>query len=412
MPARRHLVVLILLPGLALGGGACRQDQGAAGPTEASAPSADAVTTAAALEFRSMSAGTSGHTCGVTTGDKAYCWGGNTDGGDFGALGDGTKVGFRLRPTAVVGGLLLRQVSAGWAHTCGVTTADRAYCWGLNTEGALGSGNNLGTNKPVAVLGGLRFRVVEAGAWHSCGLTTAGKAYCWGNNAFGHLGDGTKQWRNVPVAVRGGHTFTQVSASWEHTCALEASGAAWCWGSNKFGQLGNGDKLTRLTPTKVLGGLLFARISAGGEQQRGTTCAVTLADKAYCWGSGFLGRRGDGDGSVTSAVVLPRAVAGSHLFDQIDVSYTHTCAVNTGDGVWCWGENFFGALGDGTTTMRLKPVKVTGTLSFAQISAGSAWTCGVTTAGVGYCWGSNLGGKLGDNTEVDRHVPTKVAGPI
>ena len=220
-------------------------------------------------------------------------------------------------------------------------------------------------------MGGLRFRVVEAGAWHSCGLTAAGKAYCWGNNGFGHLGDGTKDRRNVPVAVRGGHTFTQISASWEHTCALEASGVAWCWGSNKFGQLGNGDKLTRLTPTKVLGGLLFARISAGGEQQRGTTCAVTLAHKAYCWGSGRLGRRGDGDGSVTSAVVSPRAVAGSHLFDRIDVSYTHTCAVTTANVAWCWGANdFFGELGDGTTTTRLKPVKVAGTLSFAQVEHG------------------------------------------
>ena len=75
MPARRHLVVLLLLPGLALGGGACRQDPGSAGPTEGSAPSADAVTTAAALQFRSVSAGMSGHTCGVTTGGQGLLLG-------------------------------------------------------------------------------------------------------------------------------------------------------------------------------------------------------------------------------------------------------------------------------------------------------------------------------------------------
>ena len=309
---------------------------------------------------------------------------------------------------AVVGGLKFRQVSAGVAHSCGVTTDNRAYCWGASLDGT-----NTSSNRPVAVSGGLRFLVVETGASHTCGLTTVGRAYCWGLNTFGQLGDGTNVPRNVPVAVRGGHTFTRISASWEHTCAVEASGVAWCWGSNRFGQLGNGDKLTRWAPTKVLGGLLFARISAGGEQQRGTTCAVTLAHKAYCWGSGYLGRRGDGDGSLTSAVVSPRAVAGSHLFDRIDVSYTHTCAVTTADVAWCWGANdSFGELGDGTTTTRLKPVKVTGTLSFAQLSAGSFYTCGTTTVGVGYCWGFNLTGTLGDGTKVDRHVPTRVVGPM
>ena len=119
-----------------------------------------------------------------------------------------------------------------------------------------------------------------------------------------------------------------------------------------------------------MGGYLFAQISAGGEQERGTTCAVTPAHKGYCWGSGYLGRRGDNNGSVTSAVVSPRAVAGSQLFAQIAVGYTHTCVVNTNDRAWCWGDNSSGELGDGTTTMRLTPTKVLGTLSFAQLSTG------------------------------------------
>lgn len=402
MSARRPLVMLLLLPGLGLGSSACRQDPVSADLTEAGTPST-VVTSAAALVFRSVSPGMLWHTCGVTTGDLAYCWGEN---GDYGALGDGTYT-LRLRPVAVVGGLKFRQVSAGWAHSCGVTTDNRAFCWGAS----LGNGTNASSNRPVAVSGGLRFLVVETGAWHTCGLTTVGRAYCWGANQFGQLGDGTNVGRNVPVAVRGGHTFTQISASWEHTCAVEASGVAWCWGGNKFGQLGTGDKLTRWTPTKVVGGHLFAQISAGGEQQRGTTCAVTPAHKAYCWGSGFLGRRGDNNGSITSAVVSPRAVLGTQLFDQIAVGYTHTCAVNTNDRAWCWGDNVSGALGDGTTTMRLTPTKVSGTLSFAQLSTGTYWTCGTTTAGVGYCWGVNIAATLGDGTKVDRHVPTRIVGP-
>lgn len=60
--------------------------------------------------------------------------------------------------------------------------------------------------------------------------------------------------------------------------------------------------------------------------------------------------------------------------------------MNTDDRALCWAQNFFGEVGDGTTTMRLKPVKVLGTLAFAQLGTGQGWTCGTTTAGVGYCW--------------------------
>jgi alpha-tubulin suppressor-like RCC1 family protein len=410
MSTRRRLV-LLLLPGLALGAPACRQDPVSPGGLEGTTPSDNAVTAAAALVFRSVSPGMRAHTCGVTTTDKAYCWGNNGFGDDYGPLGDGTDVVLRLRPVAVVGGLSFRRVSAGWGHTCGVTTNDRAYCWGLNTDGALGDGTNASTNRPVAVAGGLRFRVVETGAFHTCGLTTAGQAYCWGNNTFGHLGDGTTTRRNVPVAVLGGHTFIQISASWEHTCAVKASGEAWCWGANRFGQLGIGGTTGRKQrPALVVGGHLFAQISAGGMQQRGTTCAVTTGNKAYCWGDGSLGQRGDN--TTGGALGSPRAVAGSQLFSRIAVGFDHTCAVNTNSRAWCWGHNFFGGLGDGTTTQRLKPMRVLGTLAFAQLSTGSAWTCGTTTAGAGYCWGSNIDGTVGDGTGEDRHVPTAVVGPM
>jgi alpha-tubulin suppressor-like RCC1 family protein len=76
--------------------------------------------------------------------------------------------------------LSFSQISAGSSHTCGVTTDNRAYCWGGGT--ALGDGKNVTSSKPVAVAGGLRFVQVSAGATHTCGVTTDDRAYCWGNN--------------------------------------------------------------------------------------------------------------------------------------------------------------------------------------------------------------------------------------
>jgi alpha-tubulin suppressor-like RCC1 family protein len=385
----------------------CASEDGPTQPDIAANPTLAAA--AAPLVFREVSAGIEWHTCGVTTTNRAYCWGINGDPDGVGPLGDGTDVGLRSRPTAVVGGLSFRQVTGGMLHSCGVTTDDRAYCWGAGST--LGTGTGANTTRPVPVTGGLGFRAVEAGSIHTCGLTTAGKAYCWGLNGFGQLGDGTTRSRNVPVAVLGNHTFSQISASWEHTCALKASGEAWCWGANRFGQLGIGNTISRKQrPTKVVGGLAFARISAGGRQQRGTTCAVTTENRAYCWGNGIQGERGDGTSGEKQFV--PKAVAGAQTFDRIAVGYDHTCGVTTGNQAWCWGNNVFGGLGDGTTTLRRIPVRVSGGLAFARLSTGARLTCATTMSGAGYCWGSGSNGALGNGGTADRSVPTAVAGPL
>ena len=408
MPRSSHARLLLLC---ALGAGsACREDP--VSPRNPQALQPDGAPSAAApLVFRAISAGKVGHTCGVTTTDLAYCWGNNGYGHDYWPLGDGTKVILRTRPVAVSGGLKFRQVSAAWGHSCGLTTDDRAYCWGLNGDGELGNGGGPSTNRPVPVSGGLSFRVLSAGRVHTCGLTYAGKAYCWGANSLGYLGDGTTTDRNVPVPVLGNHTFAQISAGIEHTCAVKASGEAWCWGANRWGQLGINSTISRKQrPAKVVGGLLFAQISAGGMQQRGTTCAVTGGGKAYCWGNGSTGQRGDG--TTAEKQLTPKAVATTQLFNRITLGRAHACALTSAGKAWCWGDNFSGSVGDGTTTRRTRPVRVLGGLAYRQLSAGEGWTCGTTTVGAGYCWGVNVDGTLGDGTIEDRHRPTAVLGPL
>ena len=118
----------------------------------------------------------------------------------FGQLGDGTNTDSTV-PVAVAGGLTFQSVSAGSIHSCGVTTAGIAYCWGDNEDWQLGDGTNMDSTVPVALAGGLTFQSVSAGYEHSCGMTTAGAAYCWGYNGRGRLGDGTNTDSNVPVLV-------------------------------------------------------------------------------------------------------------------------------------------------------------------------------------------------------------------
>jgi alpha-tubulin suppressor-like RCC1 family protein len=321
------------------------------------------------------------------------------------------------RPSAVAGGLRFRSVSAGFRHSCGVTTDDRAYCWGSNEGGRLGIGTSTGPDicagnesnsscsiVPVAVRGGLRFRSVSVGAAHSCGLTTDGSAYCWGGNYFGELGEGTTTTRLKPRQVVGGLHFVSVSAGSGYTCALTTDGRGYCWGANSSGQLGDSTHVNqRLRPVRVAGGHRFRQIDAGGAH----TCAITANYRAWCWGKGDVGQLGIGR-VLTS--FWPRRVAGGLSFDRVTASDSHTCAEATDNRAFCWGLNHNGQLGDGTEIQRLAPVAAGGALLFTQLNAGEAHTCGRTAAGVLYCWGENRWGQLGDGTLDSRLTPTAVLG--
>jgi len=201
----------------------------------------------------------------------------------------------------------------------------------------------------------------------------------------------------------------QVDAGGLDSCALNVSGQAFCWGRNDVGQLGDGTTTQRLVATAVAGGLTFARVSAGGNVFSVHTCGTTASGVAYCWGGNYLGQLGDG---TTTDRLVPTAIAGGLTFAAVSAGAFHTCGVTTSGAAYCWGNNQHGQLGDGSTTDRLVPTAIAGGLTFAAVSAGAIHTCGVTTSGAAYCWGANDSGQLGDGTTTDRLVPIAIAGGL
>src|SRR5438034_2502339 len=80
----------------------------------------------------------------------------------------------------------------------------------------------------------------------------------------------------------------------------------------------------------------------------------------------------------------------------------HTCALNTAGLAYCWGSDFSGALGRGELgqfTSAAQPGAVSGGRSFAALTVGSDFACALTAAGSAYCWGDNQFGQLGDGTD-------------
>jgi alpha-tubulin suppressor-like RCC1 family protein len=374
----RGASLAICLAGAVFSGISCRDDN-SVGPTDPGAPEpgqALAITTAAALAFRQVSVG-SDHTCGVTTDDRAYCWGVNA----FGQLGDGTTT-LRTRPVAVAGGLSFREVTAGMWYTCGVTTDDRAFCWGSNGTGQLGNGDQ-----------------------GSCGAPNP------------PCGGGGNPDRIRPAAVLGGLYFRQLDAGTWHTCGVTRENVAYCWGNNRYGQLGDGATgldaryLDRPTPVRVFGGLSFRQVSAGGVH----TCGVATDSRAFCWGNNRYGQVGDG--TTVRQRLQPTLVAGGRLFTQVSAGGEqqgsgYTCGITTGERAFCWGDGRNGQIGDGNTIVRLTPRAVAGGRSFGQVSAGVDNTCARTPANVAYCWGYNFFGEVGDGTTTRRLRPVPVRGGL
>jgi alpha-tubulin suppressor-like RCC1 family protein len=376
----------------------CGEETGS--PTGPDSGAALAVSTAATLSFRQVSAGETS-TCALTTENRAYCWG-------YGFLGDGSEAHQMSRPVAVAGGLQFVQISAGGDHSCGLTGDNRAYCWGSNYYGQLGDGTSFGRLTPVPVAGGLSFRQLQAGGHHTCGVTTANVAYCWGGNYLGQLGDGTIASRSSPTAVAGGLSFRQVIAGDQHTCGATTGNRGYCWGRNAEGQLGigiYGIRNGRQVPTAVLGGLSFRQVLAG----RVHTCGVTTSDRAYCWG--YNGDGELGNGTLSGRQTRPLAVVGGLSFRWLAPGHYHTCGTTLANKGYCWGRNSFGEVGDGTTSIRPRPVAVAGGLQFRMVTSGFYHSCGVTTDDRGFCWGYNNYAQVGDGTELQRLKPRAVVGP-
>jgi len=212
------------------------------------------------------------------------------------------------------------SVTAGGAHTCALTAAGAAWCWGRGESGQLGvpvptttcptdSGPFPCSMTPVAVGGGLTFTRLAGGVAHSCGLVADGSAYCWGSNAAGQLGDGLTANRTAPAPVSTSLKFVALAAGAQHTCGLTNDGTALCWGRNDRGQLGDGTTALRTLPTPVLTDERYRAIGAGGSSI-GQTCALTASGAASCWGDNERGQLGNGTRDVLSHA-LPAPVTGA-----------------------------------------------------------------------------------------------------
>ncbi len=270
------------------------------------------------------------HTCARLDNSDVICWGYN----EYGQLGqnnennygDGTSScstcsmsDLLVSPIDFGNGIKAVQIAAGENFTCARLDNGTAKCWGSNSNGQLGQGDQLdrGTPSLVQLGSGMSAVQIVAGYTHVCALLDNSLVKCWGHNGpfDGKLGQGsdtenigdgsTPTVANLDTINLGSYrTVMQIAAGSFHTCGILDNGFVKCWGKNDYGQLGLGDKRAR---------------GAGATDM--------------------------GDFDETADTGLNTVNLGSIGVIEISAGYQHSCARLVNGNVKCWGFNKYGQLG-------------------------------------------------------------------
>lgn len=343
------------------------------------------------------------HACAIEDG-QVYCFGD----GDWGQLGGALSTG---TPVAISGVNTATSVAAGDTHNCALLANETVTCWGRNFWGQLGHGGTnagipgLSANSTPAVVPGLTGVVsLAAGQHNTCAVKDDGSVWCWGYNGEGQLAqEGVTATTTddddpsiIPLEVQGVSGAEQVSMSWGHACALLSNGAIKCWGEGSEGRLGNGGTSSAFTAVQVSLYTDFVAVSAGLQ----FTCAIRQGGQAVCWGDNFYTQLGNGMGTDSST---PVNVTGLDDAVSISAGEQHACAVRDSGEVWCWGRDVRQALGAPGIGAIGSPVPVHSipaeVATAAAVSANDDHSCVVTYSKYFYCWGQNDYGEIGNGSD-------------
>jgi alpha-tubulin suppressor-like RCC1 family protein len=297
---------------------------------------------------KSVSSGTF-DTCAVLFNGHIECWGRC----DYGQVGSSAPCDSQGSLPVVVDGIdSATSVSVGEeANACAVLTSGQVMCWGfafgqvLGTHAAVGVSYGGERQLPVLMDGLDSVTSVSVGLDDACAVLKSGEVKCWGFDGWGNLGDGSHFWGKtvrVPVSVKDIDSAVAVSVARSHSCVLLTSGLVKCFGWNGSpGLLGIGSTDVEFDVPVTVSGIDSA---VSLSTSWGYSCAALASGKVKCWGYNWLGQLGNGS---TDSTLVPVEVKGITDAKSVVVGNNDICVILRSDVVRCWGSNDYGQIGDG-----------------------------------------------------------------
>ena len=365
-----------------------------------------AITPIGEFEVRpDLIAGGHDHTCAIQSDGSVRCWGDGT----YGKLGYGGS-GDRNTPTATASlgvGRTAIDITAGGEFTCAVLDDGSVVCWGRNDYGQLGDGTLTNRNTPTQTISlGRPAVAIEAGSHFSvCALLDNGSVSCWGRNHKGQLGRGytnstadlSQRTPALTLPMPGGQPVVALDIGHYMVCAVLGNGSIACWG-----QYGGGN-----TPSlKTFFGASNPAIDVSTGRYAG--CGLLDNGSVTCWGTGWLGTGGESQ-SADPGDIWPNLGSGRTAV-ELEIGRKHRCVLLDDDSVKCWGDDYYGQLGNGGGQgNKNAPFSTTfaSNLGLQRMSAGHWHTCIASKTNEVYCWGDGVEGKLGDGSSSNNQNPGK-----
>jgi len=291
-----------------------------------------------------------------------------------------------------------------FAKAAGGVSGSILFSWGYNGFGGLGLGNitNYSSPKQVGALIDWAYPSISYNNSTLCNKTD-GTLWAWGNGVSGVLGTGNTTSRSSPVQVGslatwGKPTVTGVNAS----LCIKTDGTLWSWGESYYGTTAQGNQTSLSSPVQVGSLTNWSKLS---QSTFYTVLCVKTNGTLFAWGGNYFGQVGDGTTTVRSSPVQVGALT---TWANPSVGRIHSLCVKTDGTLWTWGRNNFGQLGLGDITSRSSPVQVGALTNWSKPTGGTNFSGCVKTDGTLWTWGRNVYGQLGLGNTTNYSSPKQV----